>query len=86
MIGRTLTHGIGLAVVLSMAACATTAPRTEPSILESLADQSQTQARSPNSCLAANEALVCRSDGLGSRLDRTCECVDKRAFSDPAFR
>jgi hypothetical protein len=83
MIGTTLARGIVLSAIgMALSACATTS-HTDASILETLDAQSRAK---PQSCAAMDQVPVCQSGGLSSHLDRRCQCMDRRALTDPNFR
>ena len=72
---------VTVSLAITLAACATTQPRTEQSILDVLANEPRAGGAA---CLAQTEALVCESAGLRSRLDRRCTCMDRSAIA-PTF-
>lgn len=74
MIGRTLTRGIVVSMLLALAGCATPPPR-DRSILDAVNAPSHA---TPATCEALSAKLVCYSH---SRFDRSCGCMDWRTLT-----
>jgi hypothetical protein len=77
---RVIALGLVLSVPMFLTGCAT-APPTQLSILDAMADSST---RQPQSCAARNGATVCVQTMRLNRV-KDCSCVDRRQFMDGRF-